>query len=563
MQSLGILKKIAGVCRRAVVQNDTGGAGLSAEQAAQHHAHSGHLLAAGSYHLGEHGPGDSLTAVFCAAPPPSAMNTGSVSRLVKIAFLVVQDLKNGMQADFLKPVLPDGHLAAPGYEFVVDRQRVRLLFSEHLERNEIDAFVQSALDQRMPPQGGNSDNAQSAEAVPKVDRRIAGIVAREVSLRLLEAVPSQDDFRVLLRFVRHWAKRRGIFGNELGFLGGVAWAIACARVCQMYQGEPTESLYARFFETLATWDWRKPLGLLPRGMMPAADESQVSPGDDNSGKLIRIVLPIGRGGQLSAQPHIRQTTSQIIFAEVQRVRNILMSVPHPFRSLHGELFAPLNILEQQRHFLRFDVLASSEDVFLDWYSWCSGHQHALVSSMENRLGSSVKLWPSRQSVTFKHADWSYAQAFWMGICPEKTVTERNKQREAKIVDLREAIGKFLEVLDQWPNAQKYPGQFDLVIRHDRLTDMRALLTKARQGDLSGYGEDHALRRKSAGPQSQGGAANAAGGALNSNACSPCIPEGSQLMFEGDAPGNMPPWPAMQTFSSWDGASAAPFLQMQP
>ena len=46
----------------------------------------------------------------------------------------------------------------------------------------------------------------------------------------LASTRNPDTFRQLLRVVRHWAKRRGLYGAKKGFLGGFHWACLTARV---------------------------------------------------------------------------------------------------------------------------------------------------------------------------------------------------------------------------------------------------------------------------------------------------------------------------------------------
>ncbi len=102
---------------------------------------------------------------------------------------------------------------------------------------------------------------------------------------MLQLVPSVPVFRVAVRLVKHWAQSRGIYGNVLGYPGGVAFAIMVARICQLYPNAAPSLVVARFFSIYARWkvrsvchlscascclQWPTPVLLCPLGEGPGA-----------------------------------------------------------------------------------------------------------------------------------------------------------------------------------------------------------------------------------------------------------------------------------------------------
>ena len=59
------------------------------------------------------------------------------------------------------------------------------------------------------------------EMDPKCVRSLNGYRA---TCEILQLVPDVEKFRLVLRVVKLWAKKQGLYGNMLGFLGGASWA---------------------------------------------------------------------------------------------------------------------------------------------------------------------------------------------------------------------------------------------------------------------------------------------------------------------------------------------------
>ncbi|GER31435.1 poly(A) polymerase [Striga asiatica] len=67
-------------------------------------------------------------------------------------------------------------------------------------------------------------------------KSLSGVCA---NMRILQLVPNLEVYRSLLRCVKFWAKRRGIYGNVFGYFGGIHLAVLAAFVCLK---QPTANL---------------------------------------------------------------------------------------------------------------------------------------------------------------------------------------------------------------------------------------------------------------------------------------------------------------------------------
>lgn len=93
------------------------------------------------------------------------------------------------------------------------------------------------------------------------DSTVRSINGCRVASYILDSVPNKNYFRTTLRFIKLWASRRKIYSTVVGYLGGVAWAILTARVCQLYPNCAPNQLIEKFFRVYSVWQWECPVTL--------------------------------------------------------------------------------------------------------------------------------------------------------------------------------------------------------------------------------------------------------------------------------------------------------------
>ena len=69
----------------------------------------------------------------------------------------------------------------------------------------------------------------------------------------------------------------GIYGNKLGYLGGINCNIMVAFICQLYPNSSPSTLLFRFFKLYHEWKWPEPVMFVPKVLCKYYSYISVSP----------------------------------------------------------------------------------------------------------------------------------------------------------------------------------------------------------------------------------------------------------------------------------------------
>ncbi|KAG6731546.1 hypothetical protein I3842_01G133700 [Carya illinoinensis] len=204
-------------------------------------------------------------------------------------------------------------------------------------------------------------------------KSLSGVHANK---RILQLVPNLENFQSMLRCVKLWAKRRGVYGNLLGFLGGVHLAILAASVCQKHPNASLNSLIVNFFQMFAFWPWPTPV-ILQDGILPTTRDAIE----------IRSLMPI----QLPCSPYeychsnVTRSTFRRIRAEFLRGHDRTRDLLKPDFDW-GSVFEHFPYPKEYTRFVKIYLSASDQDDLGDWVGWVKSRFCSLLTKLEEVQG---------------------------------------------------------------------------------------------------------------------------------------------------------------------------------
>ncbi|KAE8076646.1 hypothetical protein FH972_015282 [Carpinus fangiana] len=204
-------------------------------------------------------------------------------------------------------------------------------------------------------------------------KSLSGVRANK---RIVQLVPDLENFQSMLRCVKLWAKRRGVYGNLLGFLGGVHLAILAAFVCQQHPNATLNTLIMNFFQTFAFWPWPTPV-ILQDGNLPTTGDATET----------RSLMPI----ELPCSPH-EYCHSNITKSTFYRIRAEFLQGHAMTRDIlkldfdWGSIFEPFPYTKKYTRFIKIYLSATKKDELGDWVGWMKSRFRCLLVKLEEMQG---------------------------------------------------------------------------------------------------------------------------------------------------------------------------------
>ncbi|XP_068614625.1 poly(A) polymerase type 3-like [Brachionichthys hirsutus] len=242
---------------------------------------------------------------------------------------------------------------------------------------EID-LVYAQLGRRSVPDKLNFLNDQLLKDMrPECVRSLNGY---RTSAEILKLVPDVENFRLALRAIKLWAKRRNIYSNMLGFLGGISWTTLVARICQVYPNATASTLVIKFFKVYSMWEWPYTVRLqrvedLGYGL-PFWEPRLHRPDSLHLMPIIRPVYP-----QQNSSTNVSLSSFHIITEEIIRGHEICQEIDQN-KAEWSKLFEEPDFLGKYKHCILLTASAATERQHLDWVSLVESQIRLLVKDLE-------------------------------------------------------------------------------------------------------------------------------------------------------------------------------------
>lgn len=284
------------------------------------------------------------------------------------------------------------------------------------------------------------------------EKSVLSLNGCRVTDQILRLVPSIPNFRMTLRAVKLWAKKRGIYSNVVGFLGGVSWALLTARICQLYPNAAPATLLSRFFKVYEQWKWPNPvvLNVISDGNLGLTVWNPKIHHRDRS-HLMPIITPAYPA--MNSTYNVSQSTLFALKREFGRGAKVTQELEQRF--ITGlpvdwtTLFEACDFFEQSKTFMQVEILGDTEEGHRKWEGWIESRLRFLIQHLEQTpYVKYATPFPKcfQSNVEEDGVVKQYRSSFFLGLTLDLT---SNPGEGRPKVDLTPAVSTFTAQVKDW------------------------------------------------------------------------------------------------------------------
>ncbi|ORY07740.1 polymerase [Basidiobolus meristosporus CBS 931.73] len=213
------------------------------------------------------------------------------------------------------------------------------------------------------------------------EKCVRSLNGSRVTDEILRLVPNIPSFKMALRCIKLWAKNRAIYANIMGFLGGVAWAMLVARVCQLYPNANAGGVVSKFFRIMYQWNWPQPV------LLKQIEEGPLmvrvwNPKIYLSDKAHRMPIITPAYPSMCSTHNVSQSTQMVMTAEFKRAADLVDKIMIG-KAQWPELFEKHDFFFKYKWYLQVIASSDSEENQLKWSGTVESKIRQLVMKLEN------------------------------------------------------------------------------------------------------------------------------------------------------------------------------------
>ncbi|MBA0564671.1 hypothetical protein Golob_009592 [Gossypium lobatum] len=392
----------------------------------------------GSYRLGVHGPGADIDTL-CVGP--------SYVNREEDFFIILHDILAEMEeVTELQPV-PDAHV--PVMKFKFQGILIDLLYASIsllVVPDDLDISCVSVLH--------NVD-----------EQSVRSLNGCRVADQILKLVPNIEHFRTALRCLKFWAKRRGVYSNVTGFLGGVNWALLVARICQLYPNAIPSMLLSRFFRVYTQWRWPNPV------MLCSIEEDELGfpvwdPRKNPRDRFHHMPIITPAYPCMNSSYNVSVSTLRVIMEQFQCGNGICEEIELN-KAQWNTLFERYLFFEAYKNYLQVDIVSADADDLLAWKGWTESRLRLLTLKIERDTNGMLQCHPYPNEYVDKSKLFPHC-SFFMGLQRKEGVNGQEGQQ----FDIRGTVDEFRQEISMYMYWK--PGM-DIYVSHVRRRQLPAFV----------------------------------------------------------------------------------------